>query len=288
MTINFYKVTIFKLINMVSELYETELRTVINLLKTVGEEILFPHYGKATGVQRKSDGTLSCDQDRIASARIREVLKKEFPEYGMVEEESGIDQRAEDGFCWTIDPLDSTRGYINQEGINNLDYASVVGLFQGYQPVMGLMFKPHKQELVWAVQGRGAFREYDHGPEKLQVSDSADLKMVVSVHRRSEALDEVIRRLNIDPSWVMLVGGSTKFVEIAKGTATVGYQPPENTMSIWDIAPIEVIVTEAGGMFTDAQGRTMDYTQTETVHRGGVIATNSRENHDLILRVMPS
>ncbi len=265
---------------------ERELRTTMELVTEVGNKVLLPHYGQATGIKKKPDGTSSCDQDHIASARIRDVLSHEFPEYGLLEEESGLDQRGEGRFCWTVDPLDSTRGYINQEGINNLDYAIVVGLLLGYQPVMGVMFKPHKQELVWAVQGRGAFRAYDNDEKQLLVSGSTDLKIVVSVHRRSEKLEEVIQRLSIAQTDIMPVGGSTKFVEIAKGTATAGYQPPENTMSLWDIAPIEVIVKEAGGLFTDAEGKAINHTQQDTAYRKGVIAANNKVVHRNILNVI--
>ncbi len=252
--------------------YSQELQMAISVAKRVGDMILFPSFGKATGVQQKADGSLVSDQDKLASEAAITALKQAFP-YGIVEEETLLDERTPSGLWWTIDPLDGSREFI--QGTGN-DYSVLIGLCSGYTPVMGVAYKPHHQELFWAIKGRGAFlQRKDGSSQRLQVSAAADKTVITSLSRNGAISELVVQLLG---GQRIAMGGSAKFLEIAKGKATLGYQPPENRMYLWDIAPVYLIVREAGGLYTTASGGEISFDGPLQYHQGIAVA-NTKELH---------
>ncbi len=264
--------------------YWRELRHAKLIAKEVGD-ILRPNYGNVTGKQQKPDGTWVCEQDLKASKAVLEHLHLYFGDYGVVEEESGRDERSTARTCWVVDPLDGTRGYINGK---NPDYSFLLSLLVGLEPVLGLAYKPQSDEMFYAVKDQGAFLEKGGHASQLRISTLDEVIMVTSSHRTAPETNQLSELLQKGPKKFekKTQSGSSKFLEIVRETATAGYHPSRNETRIWDIAPIQVIVQEAGGVFTCADGKLFDYGQSGTANNRGILCASNEELHKYVLRIL--
>lgn len=91
------------------------------------------------------------DADLGAEHIILEILRKEFPDYGILSEEAG-DERNDITSYWIVDPLDGSANY--QHG--NPIFASSIALIINHTPVVGVIYLPTRDELFTAIRGCGA------------------------------------------------------------------------------------------------------------------------------------
>ncbi len=225
-------------------------------------EAAMRHFQQGVEVETKGDGSPVTRADREAEAAILRLIRDAFPEHSILTEESGAhDGRPE--FRWIIDPLDGTqrftRGYETWGPLIALEHRS--------QVVVGAMGLPVRGEAVWAARGLGCFIDGERG----HVSSLADwAKATISLGAMGRILAsgagdgaaELVRTA------VYGVGGAdlAGIVPVLRGQAEAWI---EYGVKVWDIAPMKVMVEEAGGRFTDFSGEA-------TIESGCAIATNGR------------
>ena len=127
-------------------------------------------------------------------------------------------------------------------------YSNLLAVVDDGVPVLGVLNLPAVGELLSAVTGHGAFCN----GEPIRVSDKATLDgayvMSSSVRYWPEPfLDRVLDEGIILRTW----GDAYGYAMVATGRAEAMIDPRVN---VWDVAPIGVILSEAGGAFTDLQG----------------------------------
>jgi 3'(2'),5'-bisphosphate nucleotidase len=254
--------------------FNEELVVAINVAQDAGKLLLDLH-PNPSGIETKLDGSIVTDSDRKSSELITRELRKHFPKYGILDEES-VDERSGREYCWIVDPLDDTRGYVEKTG----SFGIIIALTKNSEPVLGVTYRPYIDELLYARRGLGAFRVKEEGIEKISVSKSMDIHLLISSSRSSPELEKMIEE--IKPSRVTKMGGSLKTVEVAKGNGTVFLCPKSSTMHLWDLCGPSVILEEAGGKITDAYGHAIDYSQKDTVNANGIVATNSILHQSII------
>ena len=247
---------------------ERELDAAIKIVRSAGA-ILMTHRLNPTGIGTKVDGSVVSDVDKKASSFIQKELTRQFPSYGILNEESAEDRsRFDRDYCWFVDPLDDTRGYLNRSAT----FGVILGLTHRFKPVLGVTYKPSSNELTWAIRGSGVYHTFKDITSQISVSKDQDTQLLISSNRSSPELEQMIARLQPDRTTKM--GGSLKIVEIAKGTANIFLCPKSSTMHLWDLCGTSVILEEAGGKITDLHGNPFDYSQRDTANRNGVAATN--------------
>ena len=232
-------------------------------------------------VETKEDGTPVTEIDKRISEYIFSQLKSVFPDYAILDEETEDDgSRFEREYCWVIDPLDDTRGFVQ----GGRDFGILIGLTRGFKPVLGVTYKPRKKELAYAVIGQGAYMEVNGAGERIAVEPSEKRSVFVSESRSdNEELEEMLRRT--DPDWVGYMGGALKAVEVARGRSTLYLCPTNFKIHLWDLCATQVILEEAGGRITDIRGNPIDYSRKETSHNLGVIASNRIIHDDIVERL---
>lgn len=257
---------------------ERELRHALAVVRE-GGEILKKNFGHPPGIRTKEDGTRSCDMDITIADLVIGRFQRAFPDHGFVEEEYLRDDRGKKTYTWTIDPLDSTEHYIRGD---NHHYGILLSLLKlpDYRPLLGAVYKPHFDELCYALDGRGTWQEIEKGnPQRIFVAETDEIFLIVSKSRQVDEIQHFAEQLH--PQTTIHRAGSAKFLEIARGRAgeqvvTVGYQPPRNITHIWDNVPLDIIVREAGGYFRTANGVEMDYSkQGVFVNQEGILVTNT-------------
>lgn len=229
-------------------------------------QITLRHFRQAgLQVERKGDDSPVTVADRQAEALLRERIADAFPEDGILGEELP-ERHGSSGFRWILDPIDGTKSFIHGVPL----YGTLVGVeFEG-ESCIGVIRIPATRECVYAARGQGAwFVEGDAAPQKAQVSKCrtlADALFLTSevlsfdVCGRRQAFDRLQSIARLTRTW----GDCYGYMMVAVGRADLMVDP---VMAIWDAAALQPILEEAGGKFTDWQGRA-------TIHSQEGIGTN--------------
>ncbi|MFA5941968.1 MAG: inositol monophosphatase family protein [Sinimarinibacterium sp.] len=226
-------------------------------------------------VQYKADASPVTEVDIAAEHAIKAVLQARFPAYGFYGEETGKDH-ADAEHLWLVDPIDGTKAFVRGYPI----FSVQIALMRAGELVLGVSCAPCWNEglgeLVWAEAGQGAWRGLLDTPpdqfERLQVSTVERLD-------RATLSTGNLATLARAPQWAELgrlipqlhrIRGYGDFVHYHYLAAGKLDAVVESDVNILDIAALAVIVREAGGHFTDLNGRPLNL-DTRTV-----LATNGR------------
>jgi fructose-1,6-bisphosphatase/inositol monophosphatase family enzyme len=244
--------------------FEEELGFAKKLAVEMGD-IIMKNYSSSCKTEVKCDGSVVTLIDKEVSAYAESKLIERFPEYGIINEERPERNKASE-IKWVIDPLDGTIEFAT----GGKDFGVFIGLMKNYKPVMGVAYRPLINEITYASKGNGAYLRNENGVMRLAVSASNLISLLISKRRNSCELDEMIKNLN--PDSVRKMGGSFKTIEVAKGNANLFLSAKDITMNSWDLCAAEVILSEAGGILTNLEGKRINYKETE--NKNGIIAAS--------------
>lgn len=206
------------------------------------------HFARGVEVEIKPDATPVTVADREAEDVIRETLKRHFPDHAILGEEGG---REGEGEClWLVDPLDGTKSFVRGTPF----FSVQVALMWAGELVLGVSHAPLYGETMWARQGGGAFLD----GKRVRVAATTDLPdavlslgNILTLARaagRWGELGKLIGSVNRTRGY----GDFCHYHLLARGALDIVI---ESDVNILDIAALSVIVREAGGVFTDLEGR---------------------------------
>ncbi|MCD6071185.1 MAG: inositol monophosphatase [Microvirga sp.] len=202
-------------------------------------------------VSRKGPGDFVSAADRKAEKILREALEKARPGYGFIMEEEGVVEGTDPSHRWHIDPLDGTTNFLH--GLPQ--FAISVGLERDGQIVAGVIYDPAKDELFIAERGKGAYLNN----RRIRVAargDLADAVVACGLPHIGKGDHGLFLR---ETAAVMgYVGGMRRWGAAALDLAYVAcgrfdaYW--ERGLNSWDMAAGILMVREAGGFVSDADG----------------------------------
>jgi histidinol-phosphatase len=249
--------------------WSEDLRLAHALVDTA-RDVALAHLRDGVTAKRKDDGSIVTAADEAAERAVREVIADARPADAVLGEELG--QEGEASRRWIVDPIDGTSNYAS--GRDN--WGPLVALEVDGEVVLGVAEVPMWNARWWASAGTGAFRN----SERLHVTSTSMLaEATIAVHKPREVWAEALERRATagTPSGptprVRQTGPDYYPIEqVAEGRLDVFIAPH---LGPWDMAPIVVLVEEAGGRFSDLEGgRRLD--------TGGVVLTNGLL-HDEVL-----
>ncbi len=218
----------------------------------------------------------------IADITSEEIICRELEKYGhsILSEERGF-RCGKREFLWIVDPLDGTNDFIDKTG----DFSIMIALVEKEDPVLGVVYKPVDDKMYFACRGMGSFLEKSKKIKKLGVSNVFSLSKSTLVASRSHFSDT---EKNLEGNKIvkkLLKVGSVgiKLGLISEGKAEIYINSSDKTGK-WDIAAPQAILEEAGGIVTDTKGEKIKYNENEKMNLNGILATNNKENHNLILK----
>ncbi|HKC63394.1 MAG TPA: 3'(2'),5'-bisphosphate nucleotidase CysQ [Pyrinomonadaceae bacterium] len=267
-----------------SEVYGHELKVALRLAREAGAAIL-EYYGSPLHVERKVDADEYTEPvtqaDRVANELIVNGLRSEFPDDGILAEESvDTERRLRKRRVRMVDPMDGTNGFIARDG----DFAVQIGLAVDGRSVLGVVYQPLPDVLYRAVEGAGAFVEREgFGPELARVSDHTELakmRLAASRNHRSPRMDIVVRALRIEEE-VQRGSVGIKIGLIIEQQCDLYIHLSPRTKQ-WDTCAPEIILTEAGGRMTDLFGQPLGYNNADVQNRNGLVASNGAA-HDIVI-----
>lgn len=256
---------------MVSISLPAALRRCATLAREAGA-IIMDIYKTSFSVYTKPDATPITEADKRANDLIVTSLTTEYPAVSILAEETTDDRsRLENDWCFIIDPLDGTKGFVARNG----EFTVNIGLAYQHRVVLGVIYLPVTGEIYYAARGIGASYEKDGIQTPIHVSDRLDkLRMVRSKNHPDPREDLLMAEHDITD--VVHSGSSIKGCLVARGEADVYYRYGET--SEWDTAAMQCIVEQAGGIFRQTDGSPMLYNREDTRNRLGFAAVNRVEN----------
>ena len=247
------------------------LQAALAAAKAAAEDIMCYYHGDFE-IELKPDQTPVTVADRRAEEIISKILLDAFPDHGFYGEESGTRQ-ADADYLWLVDPIDGTKSFVNGYGM----FSTQIALMHRGELVLGVSSAPAHGELAWAMRGAGA--KLDGVP--MQVSNIACLADASISTGNIQSLARSGRWSNLGriTSEVNRTRGYGDYYHYHRLAAGQVDAVIESDVNILDIAALYVIVTQAGGLFTDLLGQPVGMDTTS------VLAATSRL-HPLLLEML--
>jgi histidinol-phosphatase len=228
-------------------------------------------------VETKPDLTPVSEADRGVEQMLRTRLAELRPGDAVLGEEYGTDAGNGQGRRWIVDPIDGTKSYVRGVPV----WATLLALEQDGVLTLGVVSAPALHRRWWAARGEGAFvREVNGEPRRLRVSgirslDDAQLCFAGLEEWTESGRLDALTALS-ERCWrTRGYGDFWQYMLVAEGAAEIALDP---IASLWDLAAPMVVVTEAGGRFTDLAGGS-------TADGGDGVATNG-PLHEAVLEVV--
>jgi histidinol-phosphatase len=230
-------------------------------------------------VESKPDLTPVSDADTAVEKALRATLARTRPRDAVLGEEFGATEAAAGPGTrqWVLDPIDGTKNFIRGVPI----WGTLIALVEGDQPVAGLVSAPALGRRWWAATGHGAFAgRHPSAATPIRVSGVkrlADASFCYSSLDGWEQTGRLAAMLDImRTSWrSRAYGDFYGYMLVAEGAVDIMVEPE---LSLWDLAALVPIVTEAGGEFTDLSGRAGP-------GGGSAVATNGILHADVLERL---
>ncbi|MGW4466625.1 histidinol-phosphatase [Micromonospora sp. NBC_01796] len=230
-------------------------------------------------VESKPDLTPVTDADQAVERAIRATLARTRPRDGVIGEEYGSAAPSAGSGTrqWVIDPIDGTKNFVRGVPI----WATLIALMEGDQPVVGLVSAPALGRRWWAATGHGAYAgRHTAAATPIKVSGVRRLADASVCYSSLDGWAENGRL----PAMLDLIQGGWRsraygdfygYMLVAEGAVDIMVEPE---LSLWDLAALIPIVTEAGGTFTDLAGR-------PGPAGGSAVASNGLLHEDLLQRL---
>ena len=210
-------------------------------------ELILSYYNGEFDIEIKADQTPVTVADRGAEQIIRDTIGHAYPGHGIFGEEYGAENKDTE-YLWLVDPIDGTKSFVKRYGM----FSTQIALMHRGELILGVSCAPAMNELVWATRGGGAFDA--EGQLHVSKVDSIDQASISTGNIQSLAAGKrwtALGRILADTNRTRGYGDYYHYHRLAAGQLDAVI---ESDVNILDIAALYVIVTEAGGIFTDLDG----------------------------------
>jgi myo-inositol-1(or 4)-monophosphatase len=205
--------------------------------------LILKRLGTEFKVSTKADSTLVTEVDREAEKLLRSEIEHNFPDHGIVGEEFGT-SKEEAEFKWSLDPIDGTISF--SRGIPL--YGTIMALYQGDHPVVGIIDLPGLGQCYYATPGHGTFCNGERVAiqdtlnnfenEVIATGDISQFKNSRTMKAYEKLLNEHTLTRTIPDCF-----GHSLAITGAVGAMVDFY------INVWDMAATQLLIEEAGGKF---------------------------------------
>ena len=202
-------------------------------------------------VESKPDRSPVSDADRAVERALRQALAARRPGDAVLGEEDG--ETGTGPRRWILDPIDGTKNFVRGVPV----WATLIALQDNGEVTVGVVSAPALGRRWWAARGLGAHTGGAlAGARQLRVSavrELADASVAYSSLAGWEKQGRLpgLLQLSRDVWRTRAYGDFWSHLLVAEGAVDAAFEPE---VSLWDLAPLQVILEEAGGSFTDLSG----------------------------------
>lgn len=239
-------------------------------------EVAMKHFSPSIETITKSDGSPVTIADQECERLIRKAIAQAYPGDAILGEEEGESKGSADSGAsnrrWIIDPIDGTYGYARGTAV----WSTLLALEEDGEIILGVVSAPAASATYWAERGRGAYKN----GARINVSKHNDI-------RKAQFEFGGLNRIKAEGFWqgfgelVEITaqqrgsGDYLGFAQVFEGKAEahieVGVKP-------WDLAPMKIIVEEAGGRFSDLSGGS-------SIESGSCLVSNGLLHDEFLTRL---
>ena len=219
-------------------------------------------------VEWKADESPVTVADREAEAACQQVIMTAFPHDAWLGEETG-ESGGGSGRRWIVDPIDGTRNFVRGVPL----WATLVACEENDRVVAAAVTIPALNESYDAILGGGA--RCNGSPIHVSSIDRLDQALFCyesPAWFHKNGMTAVFDDLNKVTALQRGLCDAYGHMLVASGRAEVVVEPQ---LSVWDVAATSLVVTEAGGRFSDLNG-------TPSIRSGNAVVTNGKL-HDAVL-----
>ena len=229
--------------------------------------------------RRKPDLTPVSDADRAAEEAIRSTCSRARPRDAVTGEEFG--DTGHGPRRWVLDPIDGTKNFVRGVPV----WATLIALMDGDDVVAGLVSAPALGRRWWAAhrarrvhRQEPVGRQPDGGLGGRAGSTTPRCPTPAFAAGTTSAARTPFLGLTRDVWRSRAYGDFWSYMLVAEGAVDVAAEPE---VALYDLAAPSIVVTEAGGRFTDLDG-----------HRGpgggSAVATNGHLHDEVVARLTPA
>lgn len=244
-----------------------DLHNAVEFAQEAGELTLRWFKGRSLELEHKSDGSPVTAADKAAEALLRSRIEAAYPGDSILGEEHG-ELDGSSGRRWVIDPIDGTKAF--SRGVEL--YSTLLCLEDEHGPAVGVIGLPALGEIV--VAGRGLGCTWNGQPA--HVSSTTNLTTAIVCTSETGYWDaDLFGGLVKSGLEFRTWGDAYGYALVATGRVDAMVDPKA---AYWDVAPVGVILSEAGGRFTAWDGQ-------DGPGHGSGVGTNGLLHDELLSRL---
>jgi len=202
-------------------------------------------------VAKKAPADFVSAADLKAEQTIFEILEKARPGYGFLGEERGMIEGTDKTHTWIVDPLDGTTNFLHAIP----HFAINIALLRDGAVVAAVTYNPITNELFWAEKGKGCFVN----DKRLRVAQRTRLdESVLGTgipflgHGQHAKFLKELHQISQRVAGVRRFGAAALDLAYVAAGRLDGFW--ERDLKPWDMAAGVLLITEAGGKVTSADG----------------------------------
>jgi histidinol-phosphatase len=254
--------------------YGKEYGALLEAIANEADKIAMRYFRAAEmRIDRKRDGSAVTQADHEVETMARQKVASQGPPMDVLGEEMGgesVGQPSSSGRArLIIDPIDGTEEF--SRGIPT--FGTLLGIELNGEIVAGMASAPALSCRWWAYRGEGAFR--NGLPIRVSQTNCFSASMIFTTGtgpRKDAAARAKLRRLADAARNSRGLGGFWPHMLVAEGSVEAAVDLTSNP---WDLAPLGIIVEEAGGRSTNIAG-------TRTIYTGDFVSTNGHIHEDVL------
>ena len=202
-------------------------------------------------VSRKAPADFVSAADLKAEQTLFEALEKARPGYSFMGEERGLIEGTDKTHTWIVDPLDGTTNFLHAIP----HFAINIALEREGVVVAAVTYNPVTNELFWAEKGKGCFVN----DKRLRVAGRKHLdESVLGTgipflgHGQHARFLKELHQISQRVAGVRRFGAASLDLAYVAAGRLDGFW--ERDLKPWDMAAGVLMITEAGGKVTNADG----------------------------------
>lgn len=248
-----------------------------SLLETIAEEAqaISMRYFRAgeMRIEKKEDGSAVTQADRGVEEMARKRVAGSGLKMDVLGEEMGGESpkgpAANGRPRLIIDPIDGTEEF--SRGIAT--FGTLLAVERDGEIVAGIASAPALGARWWAYRGEGAWRNGQrlHVSSVEKLGDGMAFTGGTGLNRKREKIEKMRRLLDAARHGRSL-GGFWQHMLVAEGATEAALDLHSKA---WDLAPLALIVEEAGGRATDVNGN-------RSIYSGNLVSTNGRIHEEVL------
>ena len=237
------------------------------------EKIIKKYFRTSLNVDNKEDKTPVTIADKEVELKIREIIKNNYPEHGILGEE--FDQtNIESEYIWVIDPIDGTRSFI----AGHKDFGTLIALVYKKKPLIGIINCPmHNERWVGIID-----KETKMNNKIVKTSNTTLINesyfctsgLYLEDDHFKKSCDKIINKTK----YYRLGGDCYMYGMIASGLIDIVL---EDTLKVHDYMALIPVIEGAGGVVTDKYGSPVNINS-----EGSIVASANKSLHNQIIDII--